>query len=773
MQEETTVDMARRHTRMQEGWEAVWERSRAGRHTVVVGPYTLTPAPHDLQVLRVRCHACGTSGGALDAARRAVADHLGEALRAPEPRGATFEQGLRQRFLGDMPAPALDALLVEACNRLATQTAGRVVLAFEAIDAADEATVDTLAQILQRPGWLRLPFLFTVRGRPQGRVAELIYLLHHADGEDAVMDLADEGTPEAGATSCDWTLLPADVLRVLRASAVLGTTFEVELVAHLLEEPLGLVLEKLQEATDAGVPLADSGAGQVTWPAALVAALQQSTLPSLLKFWHARLGEILSSGKPSDHAGQPRPALWTGARDPSPAPAEEAWNPSRRGPEADLDKRFALLWHSGPSSQTAPAEAVRSPGADVRTPTMGARPRAGTTVPLSHLGGDQTRAATHWQAAGQTEAAVAHYLTAMREAAARGDARRAYGLAEQALTLLDQPPVSAQHGLLRAQVLLERGRLQWHGALLGSAFTLQEALASLDAAKASLPGDVPPEVVEQLAAATAGVCYDVGDQDALQRALAELQESSHRLVQAGAMLPAARLLNDQAAVFMRLGDPVRATYLLAQAHERFESHLRQHPDDAMALEELAGTEHLLARLPLHVQVPPGREEESYVRGLKHARAAEAIYQRLGQHRPLTRVWETMGRLALQRGHLEVAQERLTAALTRQEQLGDVAGLARSTAALAELCMLAGQCDEAVALLANSITLNVDKGSPIGLAFNRQTLGALTRAATQAHGPDAAKLRGSLADVEGRLAQAESVLGRVRLPGEAGGQVGVS
>jgi len=101
---------------------------------------------------------------------------------------------------------------------------------------------------------------------------------------------------------------------------------------------------------------------------------------------------------------------------------------------------------------------------------------------------------------------VAHYLAAVREAAARGDVRRAYGLAEQALTLLDQAPGSAQHGLLRAQLLLEKGRLQWRGALLGSAFTLQEALASLAAAKASLPDDVPPEVVEQLAAATAGVC---------------------------------------------------------------------------------------------------------------------------------------------------------------------------------------------------------------------------------------------------------------------------
>ena len=108
-----------------------------------------------------------------------------------------------------------------------------------------------------------------------------------------------------------------------------------------------------------------------------------------------------------------------------------------------------------------------------------------------------------------------------------------------------------------------------------------------------------------------------------------------------------------------------------------------------------------------------------------------------------------------------------AALNLQRQLGDVAGLARSTAALAELCMRAGQFDNAIALLANAITLNVEKGSPIGLAFNRHTLGALAKAAAQAHGPGTVHLQGVLADIEGRLAQAEAVLGRVGLPGAAG------
>ena len=735
-QEETTWDIARQPTRIQEGWEAVWERSRAGRHTVVVGARTLPPAPPDLQVLRVQCDAYGTSGGALDAARRAVADCLGEEQQAPEPRRAAYEPGLRQRLWGDMPAPSLDALLVEACNRLATQSAGRAVLAFEAIDAADEGSVDTIAQILQRPGWLRLPLLFTLYGIPQGRVAELVYLLHRDEGEAAVLAIEDTAMPAKEADPVDWTMLPADVLRVLRASAVLGASFEAELVAQLLEEPLGLVLQKLQEAIDAGVPLTDRGAGQLMLPAAIVAALQQSTLPSLLKFWHARLGEILSGRKAPDRAHRPSGVPRTMARGQSAVEAEEAFHLAERHPEADRARLFEPARPSGLPSQT---------------------------VPPAPLPGDPSRAATHWQAAGRPEAAVAHYLAAVREAAARGETRRAYGIAEQALALLDQAPVSAQHGLLRAQLLLEKGRLQWHGALLGSAFTLQEALASLEAAKASLPDDVPPEVVEQLAAATAGVCYDMGDPEALQHALAELHESSHRLVQAGAILPAAGLLNDQAVVYMRLGDPVRATYLLSQAHERFEHHLRQHPEDAMVLAELAETKHLLARLPLHVQVPPGHEEESYERGLEHARAAEHIYQRLGQQRELTRVWETMGRLALQQGHLEAAQERLMAARNLQHQLGDVAGLARSTAALADVCMLARQFDNAVALLANSIVLNVDKGSPIGLAFNRHALEALAKAAAQAHGPDAERLQGAVADLASRLAQAETVLSRVGLP----------
>ena len=40
----------------------VWERSRAGRHTVVVGSHTLPPAPPPAWVLRVRCDALAAAG---------------------------------------------------------------------------------------------------------------------------------------------------------------------------------------------------------------------------------------------------------------------------------------------------------------------------------------------------------------------------------------------------------------------------------------------------------------------------------------------------------------------------------------------------------------------------------------------------------------------------------------------------------------------------------------------------------------------------------------
>ena len=103
----------------------------------------------------------------------------------------------------------------------------------------------------------------------------------------------------------------------------------------------------------------------------------------------------------------------------------------------------------------------------------------------------------------------------------------------------------------------------------------------------------------------------------------------------------------------------------------------------------------------------------------------------------------MGRLALQGGQLAQAQEHLTTAHTLQQQLGDVTGLARSTPGLADLCLQAGQWEEAMALLSDSLQLNMTKGSPIGLAFNRRALHTLAQASSQAPGADEARWRGGV------------------------------
>jgi hypothetical protein len=44
-------------------WDSVWEHVRSGKHTVVIGPGTLPPAPSDLKLLQVSCEAPGSSGG--------------------------------------------------------------------------------------------------------------------------------------------------------------------------------------------------------------------------------------------------------------------------------------------------------------------------------------------------------------------------------------------------------------------------------------------------------------------------------------------------------------------------------------------------------------------------------------------------------------------------------------------------------------------------------------------------------------------------------------
>jgi len=121
----------------------------------------------------------------------------------------------------------------------------------------------------------------------------------------------------------------------------------------------------------------------------------------------------------------------------------------------------------------------------------------------------------------------------------------------------------------------------------------------------------------------------------------------------------------------------------------------------------------------------------------------------------------MGRLELLREHLEAAAEHLLEAIAIQQKVGDVLGLARTTAALSDGLARAKRIPEALSLLADSIELNLRQGTPFGLAHNRAALEVLrTRIG------DDERLRDAANHVEKLLDKAESIVGRAELTSHA-------
>ncbi|MCB9700927.1 MAG: hypothetical protein H6711_03425 [Myxococcales bacterium] len=278
-------------------------------------------------------------------------------------------------------------------------------------------------------------------------------------------------------------------------------------------------------------------------------------------------------------------------------------------------------------------------------------------------------------------------------------------------------------------------------------------MATAEAARELLTDDDPPELRAQVAQVLAGIGYDRGDLRSLEQALAALTSASRALMAAGDPLGAASLLNDQAAIYIRLGDPVQALHLLGESRKVFEA---RGEDEPLAIVELAETHHLYARVPLHARVQAGRERDALLMGLDHALIAEKLYTRLDDRRERARVWETMGRLELRRGQRERAAQRLSAALEAQQALGDALGLARTSAALAELLAAQGRLDGALRLLAASIAVNREKGSHVGLAYNRRALAGIAPLVPE-------EARPLVSAVERELRAAEKLLGRRPLP----------
>ncbi|WP_437745985.1 hypothetical protein WMF39_13795 [Sorangium sp. So ce1504] len=1001
--------------------EQLWQRISEGRHTALLNIVPGDPpARLGLRIVRVRCDVPEMTLGPLRDARIQIERLAGGAQPTLDQARSRAAPGLRRRLLGDVHELMVDAEFIETANRLAQRADRTWAIVFDAVEHADPATLDVLRRVVSRPDALRVALVLSFRlHAPTGPAGGLVDAMRAACGADALLRPADGAitltsatTPPPPQQQVAVRELPGEVLRVLRAGAIVGSGFESELVAALLRVDTLDVLEALQRAADAGVPVEDRGDGRFHLPQETVDTLRGSILPSLARVWHRRLATLLSEERTepdapaarepraalgvvaADHqathaaaapahaaapptqsaailtstverhvigganlgvprgddpttraaaaqakagapplstappsaslpamatprtmaaapppagpwpstaspaaaspgvpvAGGPTPEAggaatadeWEKTADPTlsvvrggvPRAAETLRPPpamahtggasmsnTRRAPPRVTQDRpapmapaepgnpawpYADLFHRSPESRRvseppesimfdAPPDSLDAPipgpmrvprdlaslggafpdepsrsarGASLRVPaalsersSSGSRhafswpaatdsvagraaaeslraaaplgvsmypapvapdraEAAGAASAAAHGAGrhlHDVRAAAHLTEAGEHEEAARRYCAAAVEAADMGAYAQALSYGRKALSLLDGMPATPARRRLRIGALAGIARVQWQAAGPDPASTLAGALEVLDAARALLAQGDPPELHAEVAALIADVCYDMGDARSLERALEELATASRQLLDAGDALGAARLLNDQAAVHVRMGDPVRATHLLIESRRTFEERARVDPS---ARVELAETDHLFARIPLHVPARPGRESDALSMGLDHALAAERAYKQLGDTRELARVWETIGRLELRNGRLDRATQRLTAAIEAEEALGDLLGLARSTAALAEVLSAKGLHREALAVLAESMVMNLEKGSPLGLAYNRRALNALVPNISL-QGEEAEELR----KLAAQLAAAEAALGRAKLPGE--------
>lgn len=744
--------------------ERIWERLRSGRHAALVG-MAMTSAPAGLRLIRVSCDVPPSTLGPLHDARRRLEAVLGEAPLLDQARERVLG-GLRRRLLGEEPAGEIDAVLVELGNRLGDLDGPRSVLVFEAVEVADAPTLAVLRQIVLRPGWLRLPLLLLFRApEPADAAGALLAALTLVEGAGAVARAAPDEAAPTGSSGPAERLhgLDPEPLTTLRAGATIGTGFEIELCAALLERSPLTTLLHLQAAIDHGVALEDRGEGRIHMPPALVEALRAGITPSLAKHWHRRLAELLGGDAPVA-APEPAPAdrhareaelLIAAESAASASPAADAPSPAVDAPQSAADAPQPA--DEPPPLATTEPPTEPQPSAEPPQPATAFTPRPQVRAPhVSHRHRrrpDAARAAAHLSALDEGDEAAARYIEAAREAADAGLGAQALSHGRRALALLEQLPPSDARRRLGVRALVELARIQWHSSVADAQMTLDTALGTARQAQAALRAGDPPALAAEVALVIAGIGHDRGDLRALEEALAALMAASQALMAAGDARGAAALLNDQAAINLRLGDHVRATHLLMSSRQVFEA---AGDDDPVALRELGETHHLLARLPLHAPIRPGREGDALSMALDHALTAEKLLRRLGDARAVARVWETMGRIEIGKRRHERAGQRLAAALEVQRSLGDAIGLARTTAALADLLADRGQPRESLGLLASSVALNREKGSPLGLALNRR---ALERLRARLGGEHA----GALAQVEAALAAAEQLLGRAPLP----------
>lgn len=863
--------------------ETLWQRLRAGLHTVVLCDAG-SLCPSESSAVRPIVIDCGMHPqplGAFSEAQRRLAALLGSSTtQSPlsfvpglDEAADRVLSGLRRRLIGELAeqTPLLQvSQALEKLSQRSLQTGQRWALVFNRVERADADSLHLLSLLFARAMPVPLVLCFSSEP-PTGAAQELLSTARRIGGEECVIRRSETPSSERLPQLPQLPSLSAQVMLVLRGLAIAGAGCEVVVLSELLLLPEAVVLACLQEAADAGVAIADDGEGHFELLPELAKQILAKTLPSVARAYHRRLASLLSDRQPpslsvaasvptalaqadlepsarslsselavSDGEAGPETAgsaissgssetvtlpslsvdaaqelaaseaVAASADSATPSDAASSGAAQAGEPEAAANPESVsslsdvvapsdglgdgLHWpYGGAGTSTAPTatafasrsasptntasetEAARAQVAGSMPTTTEVTAQAGapattdvnakTSGELRHRTPRLGRAARHLVEAGELDRGIDRYLLAVEQALRVGALREAMALVERAARLLSELPDSDKRRLLRVRALCARGRIRWLGEGPDARFTLAGAKESFEQARALLTPSDPAELRAQVASQLAAVLVEIGDLPSLEAALRELSETSRALLESGDAMIAARLLNDQAAVYVRIGDPVRAAHLLEESR-RFFSSGRFGSDDERAALELAETEHLLARLPLHVASRPGREKDAVALGRSHAQEAAATYKRLGMRRELAHVLETLGRLETLGGRHDAALAQLSLAAQIERELHDVLGLARTTAAMADVLLAAGQLGGALTLLHESLALNVEKGSPIGLAFVRRSVeriaDRLSRAQASGVLLDERRAVGQLLE---QLAMAEQQLGRVRLPAE--------
>lgn len=614
------------------------------QNALVLGPESPSAAPGERRIV-VDARLAQRPGGTLDLAHRTL-----DAALAPEPTivdlaAERVRGSLLRRFVGDERGGSSAHRVAVLLGRLQHRGDGPTALVLAHLDDADAESLRELPALLWDPSRNGARLILHLREEPLSGPQSTLWRAALAVGA-RFESASSPGAPRA-AGGPPWPPpgLHPSVISAVRALAELGEDTSVDALARALDRPVAPVLELLQAALDAGVPVQVGEEDRLSMPSELAEMLRRTTLPTLRALWQARADE--------------------------------------GGPEAtDPDGTDDGM----PAVDDPPTESVRRP------------PDGGAAF------GQRLREAVTAAEGGAFEDAV--------------------HAAQEALSHLPPRPSSDEDRLRRGGVHLALASWMQGGPAAGGVGSLDEALRHAKDAIEDLTGGP----VGQRAAAravAAAISYEKGDLAALEWGIQQLTQAVSELHAADRPIDAARLLNDQAALLLRAGDPLRANGLLRRSREIFE---RMGDRDPVARREIAECDHLLARLPFHVGSRPGHEREAWERALQHAREAHARFESLHLAAEVARVTETAGRILLRLDRDHEAEERLLTASKAQEHLHDALGLARTTSALSEFYARAGRFEEAVTLLAESARLNRARGSVRGLEVNRDAARLLLAAA---------------------------------------------